>query len=154
MLARFINWVSYLHNGRVPENEINENIINSMVDMLASIVIWLVLYFFIFEMRIVKDKLDSEGPEEFKMRSKITNKARNITMISTLVISIIIWVLHLLFIIEDKNKEPHMQLWSCLVDLSLRVLKILIDTYLLVTFLELLGFFVSQKREQLEARED
>ena len=43
MLARFINWVSYLHNGRVPEDEINENIINSMIDMLASIVIWLVL---------------------------------------------------------------------------------------------------------------
>ena len=57
MLARFINWVFYLSNGNVPEDETEVNIGVAMVDMIASIVVWLVLYFFIFEMNIVKDKL-------------------------------------------------------------------------------------------------
>jgi len=57
MMARFINWVHFLYIGNVPEDETHENIVIAMIDMLASIVIWLVLYFFIFEMKIVKDKL-------------------------------------------------------------------------------------------------
>jgi hypothetical protein len=46
-------------------------------------------------MWIVKDKLVSEGPEEYKVRNKITIKARNITIGLALIISITIWVLHL-----------------------------------------------------------
>jgi len=59
MLARFINWVYYLSNGKVPEEETEVNIGVAMIDMIASIVVWLVLYYFIFEMNIVKDKLIS-----------------------------------------------------------------------------------------------
>ncbi len=59
MLARFIDWVYYLSNGQVPEEETSVNIGVAMIDMTASIVVWLVLYYFIFEMNIVKDKLIS-----------------------------------------------------------------------------------------------
>lgn len=57
LLMRFIIWILYLKNGLIPEDEDPGNQIIYMLDLLASIIIWAVLYYFIFEMRIVKDKL-------------------------------------------------------------------------------------------------
>jgi hypothetical protein len=57
MLARFINWVFYLQDGKAPEEETEANIVVANMDLLASILVWLILYFFIFEMEIVKNKL-------------------------------------------------------------------------------------------------
>ena len=57
MLARFIIWVFYLQDGKAPELETEANIVVANMDLLASILIWLILYFFIFEMEIVKNKL-------------------------------------------------------------------------------------------------
>lgn len=56
MLIRTFNWALYLKTNLVPEEHIG-NIIASMVDMMASILIWATLYYFVFEMRIVRDKL-------------------------------------------------------------------------------------------------
>lgn len=101
MLARFINWVYYLNNGKVPEDETNVNIVIAMVDMIASIVIWLVLYFFIFEMNIVKDKLLSQTPEEYRFRNSQSLKARLIVMISMSALSLIILAVHLMFMLSN-----------------------------------------------------
>jgi hypothetical protein len=150
MMGRFINWVHFLYNGNVPEDETHENLVVAMIDMLASIVIWLVLYFFIFEMKIVKDKLLSQNPEEYRLRNQSSVTSRNITIFSVLFISVTIWILHLLFILSRASTMP---LWSCIVDFVFRVCKILIDSYVLVTFLDLQSFFIAQKSVQLEIRD-
>ena len=54
----------YLQTGRIPETS-DENEVVYLIDLLASIMIWIVLYYFIFEMRIVKDKLDSATLREY-----------------------------------------------------------------------------------------
>ena len=59
LLCRVYNWIIYLINGMVPENEAKGNAAIITIDLIASIMIWLVLYYFVFEMRIVKDKLES-----------------------------------------------------------------------------------------------
>ena len=46
-----------------------------------------------------------------------------------------------------------MPLWSCTVDFVLRISKILIDIYILVTFFELFIYFLTQKTVQLDIRE-
>jgi len=76
--------------------------------------------------------------------------SRNITIFSVLFISVTIWILHLLFILSRAQTMP---LWSCIVDFVFRVCKILIDSYVLVTFLDLQSFFITQKSVQLEIRD-
>jgi hypothetical protein len=48
-----------------PEDEVKGNAALISIDLAASILIWLVLYYFVFEMRIVKDKLESQTPREY-----------------------------------------------------------------------------------------
>jgi hypothetical protein len=55
MVMRMITWSLYLSTNEIPENK--DNVAVSMIDLLASMLIWIILYYFIFEMRIVKDKL-------------------------------------------------------------------------------------------------
>lgn len=58
LLMRLLNWSVYLFTGRVPEERAG-NIAVYMIDLLSSILIWATLYYFIFEMHIVRDKLQA-----------------------------------------------------------------------------------------------
>lgn len=46
-----------------------------------------------------------------------------------------------------------MPLWQCQIDFALRVTKILIDAYMLITFIDLQSFFIKEKVEQLILRD-
>lgn len=46
-----------------------------------------------------------------------------------------------------------MPLWQSLIDFIFRTLKILIDAYILITFIDLQTFFIKVKREQLKQRD-
>jgi len=57
MLCRTILWVMFIYTGLAPDEEGEGKAAINLIDLAGYIVIWLVLYFFIFEMRIVQDKL-------------------------------------------------------------------------------------------------
>lgn len=80
LLLRFLNWIQYLRTGRNPE-EI-ENTIEYTVDLVASIFIWSVLYFFIFEMRIVRDKLSCNSYRGYMARRKTTVRTRLVLLVT------------------------------------------------------------------------
>lgn len=93
LLLRFLNWIQYLRTGRSPE-EI-ENTIEYTVDLVASIFIWSVLYFFIFEMRIVRDKLSCNSFQGYLRRRKTTVKTRLFFLIALTLIFLAIFAVTL-----------------------------------------------------------
>ena len=93
LLLRFLNWIQYLRTGRNPE-EI-ENTIEYTVDLVASIFIWSVLYFFIFEMRIVRDKLSSNTCRAYLRTRKTTVRTRLILIVALTLIFLAIFAVTL-----------------------------------------------------------
>jgi di/tricarboxylate transporter len=147
----------YIYTGQSSDEEGEGKAMINLIDLAGCIVIWLVLYFFIFEMRIVKDKLQSDSPEEYKKKRQITLRSRLAVMIIVLVLMLIVFVLGAIYNISiDKipdEDQPPPALWSCLLDFICRVLKIIVDIYLVISFIEMQTFFIKEKAEQLEERE-
>jgi hypothetical protein len=77
-------------------------------------------------------------------------------MLTVLILLWTIFIIHLVYGLTsgdsggDQTKQPFSQ---AIVDFTCRVLKIFIDVYMLITFLDLLRFFIRRKVNQLEERE-
>jgi hypothetical protein len=48
-----ITWVSFLIDGHLPESTAPSNLIISFLSNLSSIIIWLVLYYFVYELKLI-----------------------------------------------------------------------------------------------------
>lgn len=155
ILCRGITWILYFKTGKVPEDESVGNALVVETDFAASILIWLVLYYFIFEMRIVQDKLQSETPMEYRFKRHVTLRSRLAVLSTAAVLMSIIFILSMIFNIGlDTDPELDAQsLWSCIVDYICRVLKVLIDIYMVTTFIDLQTFFIREKAEQLAEKD-
>ena len=140
LLMRLLNWVAFLKSGRVPEN-MNGNVVVYMVDLVASMLIWLVLYYFLFEMRIVRDKLASQTHHQYIKRHRATKSARIFVFLSVSSIFLVVIVINLVQAISETEES----LISSVVDFVCRILKIAVDTYLFVMFIELLSYFIKRK---------
>ena len=155
ILCRGVTWILYFKTGRVPENEKVGNALIAEVDLAASIIIWLVLYYFIFEMRIVQDKLQSETPMEYRFKRHVTLRSRMVVLSTVALLMLTIFISSMAFNIAlDTN--PNLDgpsLWSCILDYICRVLKVLIDIYMVISFIDLQTFFIREKAEQLAEKE-
>ena len=117
--------------------------------------IWLVLYYFIFEMRIVQDKLQSETPMEYRFKRHITLRSRLTVLSSVAVLMLFVFISSMIYNIGlDTDPDQHApSLWSCITDYICRVLKVLIDIYMVTSFIDLQTFFIKEKAEQLAEKE-
>ncbi len=155
ILCRGVTWILYFKTGRVPEDETAGNAIIDEVDLVASIIIWLVLYYFIFEMRIVQDKLQSETPMEYRFKRHVTLRSRVAVLSTVAVLMLIVFIFSMIFNITLEN-DPDLgppTLWSCIIDYICRILKVLIDIYMVTSFIDLQTFFIKEKAEQLAEKE-
>jgi hypothetical protein len=155
ILCRGITWILYFKTGKVPEDESVGNVLAVEADFAASIMIWLVLYYFIFEMRIVQDKLQSETPMEYRFKRHVTLRSRLAVLSTAAVLMSIIFILSMIFNI-GLDTDPDLDapsLWSCILDYICRVLKVLIDIYMVTTFIDLQTFFIKEKAEQLAEKD-
>ena len=131
----------------------------SLVDLLACLVIWLILYYFIFEMRIVQDKLQSECPREYMLRRRITLRSRLIIMVTVALVMLVVFGLGLDFLIILKttpNPDENLikpDFVTSIIDFCARIIKILIDIYMITTFIDLQTFFIREKADQLAERD-
>ena len=55
--CRAVLWFIYIFTNLAPDEEGEGKAAVNLIDLAGYIMIWLVLYFFIFEMRIVQNKL-------------------------------------------------------------------------------------------------
>lgn len=115
-----------------------------MVDLAASIIVWAVLYYFIFEMKIVRDKIGSGTHIQFGEALKETLRIRLIVLLALFFIMGTVFITELIFVIKLEFSFD-----LALVDFIARVLKILLDSYLLVLFFDLMSYFIKKKRQQL-----
>lgn len=53
MFLQSITWVSFLMYGHLPESVDPSNIIISFLSNIASAFIWLVLYYFVYELKLI-----------------------------------------------------------------------------------------------------
>ena len=103
IICRFAIWLMYKINGRAPDMEGEGKAAINLIDLASCIVIWLVLYFFIFEMRIVQDKLQSDTPTEFKIKRTVTLRSRLAVMLTAAILMSIIYVIGAIYNISINN---------------------------------------------------
>lgn len=65
-------------------------------------------------------------------------------------LSLAIVGVHFMFIVSNATIMP---MWQSQVDFVCRVIKILIDAYMLITFVDLQSYFIKEKAEQLQLRD-
>ncbi len=94
LIMRFIIWVLYIV-GRKDDSKVL-----SLIDLVACILIWTVLYYFIFEMRVVWDKVASNNPNEYYKRELITKKRRLIVLITA---NLFMWSIFLFNALTDGD---------------------------------------------------
>jgi hypothetical protein len=93
----------FIYTGLAPDEEGEGKAAINLIDLAGYIVIWLVLYFFIFEMRIVQDKLQSDTAAEYKDKRLITIKSRQAVMIIVGLLMTTIFVLSAIYNISINN---------------------------------------------------
>jgi hypothetical protein len=83
LIARCLNWVMYLASltQSTPE-QLFQNSPIYMVDLAASIIVWAVLYYFVFEMKIVRDKIGSMTHTQYGKALRETLRIRSGVLIT------------------------------------------------------------------------
>lgn len=106
--------------------------------------IWIVLTHFVFEMRIIREKLTSEDEQAFQLKFSRSIAARILCCVLLVIYSV---VLNILYGVRDEEEVSQVNLRTFdFFEVAARLLKLLVDIYLLQLFFRLLAFFVQQKR--------
>ena len=126
-----------------------------MVISLFERLKWLILYFFILEMKNVQIKLFSESLDEFK--SETRKHRRRVCVIITIYLLLQIPILSLQytrkFIYASDSGADHQRILLILEGLEaiFRSLKLPIDSFLFYQYMRMLHFFISFKGAKLRA---
>ncbi len=120
----------------VPNSDLN------LWHLTAPMIIWVVLYFFTFEMRHLEDKLKSETFEENIMKSKVTRRWKLLVYSAFLIIcSSSAFGLYLTKMINMQAYRDNQRLFD--VVLVVRgITKIVIDSYMCQMFARSFSYFI------------
>ena len=149
-ILQSVTWIQYLMTGKLPDDFGRANAVFYLMSLLASIVIWQVLYFFVFEMKTVKVKLQSQTLDQMNQEVASVRRERFVLLTISTVLMVCIFYINAQWSIGDYYTDApnHYALQLC--DYIFRVLKvILIDVYIIVTFFDTFWYFLSWKKLRL-----
>ena len=102
-LLQTVTWIQYLYTGRTPEDESVGNIIFLFIQVLSSILIWLILYFFIYELKLIQVKLEGKSVAQMTRELKLVKCERMFIIITATLLTSCILVSQIADIIIQKN---------------------------------------------------
>jgi len=112
---------------------------SSILYSIAVETIWVVLYIFVYEMKMSETILRSKDVKELNRRQKNVKKSRVIILSMTLPLLVCFMVVMIL--ITSKKDDCDGTEVLQLIDYVLRIFKIFIDLYMIVAFLMMYIFF-------------
>jgi hypothetical protein len=134
MLARCLEYVA---------NPLDKAVVG-LIRVLASHLIWALLYFMVFEMMYIHVKIQSESLEELKSSRQRTERHKLVLFASFLLLYSIPSIL-----IFDPILEITETIFKVLLVVRCAV-KIPIDVYIFTKFISLFGMFIRRKIERLQ----
>ncbi|TNV83357.1 hypothetical protein FGO68_gene8979 [Halteria grandinella] len=112
---------------------------------ICELLSWISLSLFVFEMKTIRNRLETESHQDFQVKEKSNRKFRMCTIGFLLFYGITIT---LGAILEHEISD-----WLVITDMILRSLKFIVDLYLFWLFITNFVYFVRLKKERLEAKE-
>ena len=137
---------------RILPGQIESAILVTILWPIASNIIWVILYYFIFEMKSVHNKLVSPTFQEHLKREKSTKRTRGIT-IGIFIVFYMLPAVTTYYIVKEENafyKEKFNVIIGIII--GSRILKCLIDVFICLEFLSLLGNFLRLKKKALKSK--
>ena len=134
MLARCLEYVA---------NPLDKAVVG-LIRVLASHLIWALLYFMVFEMMYIHVKIQSESLEELKSSRQRTERHKLVLFASFVLLYSIPSIL-----IFDPILEITETIFKVLLVVRCAV-KIPIDVYIFTKFISLFGMFIRRKIERLQ----
>ena len=116
---------------------------------VASNIIWLLLYYFIFEMRSVYIKLTSQNHEDNRTRESRNRKIRNI-FLWIFFVTYMIPAISTYYIVIKQNQlyKDNFILFFGIILVS-RIIKCFLDVYISLEFISLFRYFIYRKSQAL-----
>jgi hypothetical protein len=140
-------WINYLAFGRLPEWQKEEyDLIFNSANNLSAAMQWIILYYFVFELKLIQVKLKSLSLKEMQKKTTRARKLKYILMgaFSTLLMSFII--VNFLWTYWKCDNEPDKCIVIQYVDYIIRVTKICLDVFVASIFLDVFLFFIEKKK--------
>ena len=100
------------------------------------------MYYFVFEMRRLKDKLSSESLEESLVKAKRTRLLKLVVFGNFLIFSVGLLVV---FYVIGKNSDPRISILVDSILLIRGIARIFLDCFMFSSFYSLFFYFVSMK---------
>ncbi|TNV73073.1 hypothetical protein FGO68_gene14182 [Halteria grandinella] len=144
-----ITWVSFLIDGHLPESIVPSNLIISFLSNLSSTIIWLVLYYFVYELKLIQVKLRATSLYQMLHDVKSIQQVKYLALCIALAILSSFLILNTVWAVQDFDKHPEEHMTAQYADYLLRVFKIILDVWVCATFVEVYRYMLERKREQL-----
>ncbi|TNV79576.1 hypothetical protein FGO68_gene13526 [Halteria grandinella] len=150
---RFLNGVTYLLLRFAYFHACNQDLLQilayfSFMNILATILSWIVLYYFVFEIQDVRDRLQwsSKTVSEFKESQRKRRLIRFIAILCVLMFTGTIAVLQ----VKNEIIGSQYSHADAIIDFIVRIPKFIMDLIVGYTFLSLLDFFKKMKMRTLQ----
>lgn len=153
-VLRVISWALYVSSS--DEDEDVEHFID-LIDEIAVILTWTMLYFFIFEMKDLKDKLESHSPKIYARKQQFTKRIRAVAITWTLITTGVSLAMNFYVLVKkidvlgEHPSAESLPQFAYALDTFLCLMEMMMDSIMAYTFIQLFKYFLNLKFNKMHS---
>lgn len=146
ILVRMLNWAFYDPAG---DKNIEKHVILQLINLFPAKLIWFVLYYFTFEMKLISVMLKAHSPIDLRNNLAKWRKIQIIILISLIFLVLIVVSFNITLLIDDNWNINNWSSWALGLNISVRCAKFILDLTVYIIFIRTFSYFVTQKKTKL-----